>query len=170
MVAKEEKNMFFKILKSKSGQALIEFMLFVPFMLTLYSAVLTLATSINGSINQQKVVRGYFYARVKHNSTVPVPQNIAALSGISQVGMVQLGWRERSDNDNALAPCYRIKTFLGNALDEECEERSGDSTFLIRVKTAYGICGTTFVVTPGGGGTRYSTNTANQSACTNLGG
>ena len=163
--------MILKTLKSQSGQALIEFMLFVPFMLTLYSAVLTLATSINGSINQQKITRGYFYARVKHNSTVPVPQNIAFLQGITQVGMVQLGWRERAENNNALAPCYRIKTFLGNALDEECEERSGDSTFFIRVKTAYGICGTTYTINSGGGSNiRYSTNNANSSSCTNLGG
>ena len=151
---------------NEAGQALIEFLLFVPFMMTLYSAVLTLATSINGSINQQKITRGYLYARIKHNSTVPVPNNIAFLNGVTQVSMVQLGWREREINNTAVAPCYRIKTFLGNALDEECEERSGDSTFLIRVKTAYGICGTTYNITQDGN--RYSENSSNATACQNI--
>jgi hypothetical protein len=157
--------------KSKSGQALIEFILFVPFMMTLYSSILTLASSINGSINQQKHLRGYFYARVKHNSTVPVPFNIEFLNGIVNVGMVQLGWREKEQNNSAVAPCYRIKSFLGNALNEECEEQSGDSTLLIRVKTVYGICGTNYVINDAGGGEiSFSNNSANAQACMNIGG
>ncbi|MCY4523174.1 MAG: hypothetical protein OXB84_00400, partial [Halobacteriovoraceae bacterium] len=43
------------------GQALIELLVFFPFLILLIIAMLKLASAINGSINQQKAVRSYFF-------------------------------------------------------------------------------------------------------------
>ena len=48
----------------QQGQALVEFIIFLPFMLMMYTVVITLGDAINGSINQQKATRAYFYYRL----------------------------------------------------------------------------------------------------------
>ncbi|MBP9673842.1 MAG: hypothetical protein KBD63_02005 [Bacteriovoracaceae bacterium] len=139
----------------ENGQALFEFIIFLPFMLLLYAILLSIGGAINGSLNQQKAVRGYFYSRIKHNSFLPTPTDLSELVVSTKVGMSFIGWREYSDGLVPVAPCYKLMP-LGGALSsgtEKCDNTySGNqrTTQFIRVKTAYGVCSATYRVYSGG--------------------
>jgi hypothetical protein len=146
---KMKKNLKLKI-NNESGQAIFEFLLFLPLMLVLYSITLTFYSSINGSINQQKVVRGYFYNIIQNNSQVPtkeVLRDIQSKEGVTRVGMSTNGWKTDFINQSTpLAPCYKILSLSSATSQEKCDpgNKTGDSTQFVRVKTVYGICGSTF--------------------------
>mgnify|MGYP001231508587 FL=1 len=50
MVAKNKRLTF----QNEDGQSIIEFLLFLPFIIMMYSVVMSLGSAINASINQQK--------------------------------------------------------------------------------------------------------------------
>lgn len=142
MVAKKTK------ILSQKGQGLIEFLLFVPFMLMMYSVVLTISNSLNASINQQKIARSYFYYRLQNNSMFPQPGR----DGVEQseswqfFGMQIMGWAEtfQGSSSTPVAPCFKLKLPLGTVEDDGCEESySEETTQFIRVATVYGVCGAT---------------------------
>ncbi len=135
-----------KIFFNQKGQAVFEMILFLPFLMFLYTIYYTTGNSINGSINQQKAVRGYFYTLVKGNSYV-IPfvelKHFRSL-GISKVGFFSLGWDDHLTNDKPFAPCFRFSSILKNKTTEECnsgEREAPDSSRFIRVFTYYGVCG-----------------------------
>lgn len=136
-------------LKNEKGQAIIEFVLFLPLMLILYSMVMTIGNSINGAINQQKVTRSYFYFRVQNNSYVPKPfHNIAGnkpYDAWTFFGLYMFGWRENLIGQTPTATCYRLRLPLAEKQPAECDEPYSDqSSQFIKVATAYGICGANF--------------------------
>lgn len=114
--------------------------------------IYTIGNSLNGSINQQKAVRGYFYALVKGNSYLNTKADLAEFkqNGITRIGTASLGWRERSENDgkNSFAPCFSFPQLTKGGATDECDkpDRSSDSTRHIRVYTYYGVCGATYVI------------------------
>lgn len=138
MVAKED------------GQALIEFIIFLPFMAMLYFVVLSLGSSINSSINQQKVTRAFFYHRLLNNSYVTRPfysnssPNHAAFN--ETYGHYFTGWMTRLESNSPLMPCHKLNMPFAPASTDVCEESySSITTQFIRVGTVYGICGATFL-------------------------
>lgn len=136
-----------KLFKNKKGQAVFEFILFLPFMLMVYTVVVTICNAINGSINQQKAARGYLFARIKNNSNVPQVSNLNGFDGVKTAGMVTIAWRETSmEGDKPVAPCYKINSIFTSSTNQGCLDRPSDKTTtqFIRVKTAFGICGTTY--------------------------
>jgi hypothetical protein len=138
--------MLIKLFKNKKGQGLIEFLLFLPFLLVLYQITLSMGNAINGSINQQKFTRSYHFARIKNNSTIPTPQNAEQVP-FNQYGLYFTGWAYSFDGGNnvPVAPCYEFKTMLKTENNESCSDSySKDSTQLIRVQTAYGVCPATY--------------------------
>lgn len=141
------KTMMWKTLKNKKGQALFEMVLFLPFLIILYSMFYTIGNSINGSINQQKAVRGYFYSLLKGNSYVNTYADLVHFQGIAfnKIGFASVGWRERSENQGqrVFAPCFHFVNLLNAGDVEDCakRERDSDSTKIIRVYTYYGVCG-----------------------------
>ena len=66
------------ILENSEGQAIFELILFMPFLVYFVTLLFTAGNSINGSINQQKAVRGYFYHLLKGNSNLPVKLDLDA--------------------------------------------------------------------------------------------
>lgn len=140
-----------KILNEK-GQALIEFLLFLPFMLMMYSLVLSIGNAINGSINQNKVTRSYFYYRLQNNSMAPTPRRQGGAtfpSDWNTFGMAFVGWMEQfeggQDTGKPEAPCYRLRLPLGNSSTDKCAETySEETTQFIRVMTVFGVCGATY--------------------------
>ena len=60
----------------EEGQALFEFVVFLPFLLFILVLMFTLGNAINGSINQQKAARRYFFYLNKGNSTLPNASNL----------------------------------------------------------------------------------------------
>lgn len=129
---------------TQEGQALFEFIIFIPFFLLTYSLVLSIGSSINGAINQQKVTRGYFFARTKNNSTIPTPQELDLITAQSAIGMTYVGWRSDEQNQVPIAPCYKLTQFNLTTPDACLDDYTGTSTQQIRVKTVFGLCGATY--------------------------
>lgn len=130
--------------RNQKGQALIELIIFLPLMFLVYSLVAGFASAINGSINQQKITRAYFYYRIQNNSTIPIPERDMS---VSKTGMFFIGWREKfAQGDNPVMTCYKISLPLGQTDDKSCDEAyEENSTQFIRIGTVYGVCGGTYV-------------------------
>jgi hypothetical protein len=137
-----------EISKNEDGQALIEFLIFLPFMLMMYSVSMSISNAINASINQQKIARSYFYYRLSNNSTFPRPRRDTAEPSTSWkvFGFQIMGWSEKLLDQNPVAPCFKFNVPLGDGQEDGCEDTySGASTQFIRVKTVYGVCGATYI-------------------------
>lgn len=132
---------------SEEGQALIEFILFLPFIVMMYSVVISVSSSINASINQQKITRGYFYYRVQNNSMVPKPRSDSRYLLASQFrtfSMQSTIWGEKLVGDTPSRACFKFQLPVKDS-DDACDESySGQTTSFIRVGTVYGVCGATF--------------------------
>lgn len=140
-----------RILNKEEGQALIEFLLFFPFLLMMYSVTLSIANSINASINQQKVTRGYFYYRLQNNSMAPTPyRGEGDDNPFTRFGQYVNLWGEKAIDKIPVAACFKFNVPLGDREEDVCEESySEQTTQYIRVGTAYGICGATYQNTQG---------------------
>jgi hypothetical protein len=143
-----------KILKEEDGQGLIEFFLFLPFILMMYSICLSLVSSLNASINQQKVARGYFYYKMQNNSLVPGPRRdgVRPEASWQRYGMHINIWAESFMNggDQPKATCFKFEVPLGKKEGDSCDQAYKEKTTqYIRVATAYGICGATYNNTGG---------------------
>ncbi len=159
-----------KIFQNQKGQALFELIIFLPFLIFLYSIYYTTGNSISGSINQQKAVRGYFYSLTRGNSYLNTMQELESFGdkGIKTVGFSALGWREKSTNggQNAFAPCFKFSSLLKNESTEECDsserEEEGSSRY-IRVFTFYGVCGPVYTESSDSSGVFYKIDPGFQS-------
>lgn len=138
---------------NQKGQALIELVVFLPLMFTLYSMISGFAGAINGSINQQKATRAYFYYRVQNNPFVPKPDEGDTHLNWSHFGMFFVGWMDQMQAESPVSPCYRVSIPMANNATEPCDQAyTEETTQYIRVGTAYGICGATYARAPGGSG------------------
>ena len=135
-----------KKLLSEKGQALVEFMLFLPFMLIMYTLVLSVSSSINGAINQQKVTRGFFYYRAMNNSVMPKPRRGENFYQKFRIfGMQVSGWKIKTIGDSPVLACYKFRVPMSAGVeDQNCDERyPAGFTQFVRVGTVYGICAET---------------------------
>lgn len=135
--------------QKQKGQSIFEFLVFVPFLLLLLQAFMRVGGAINGSINQQKHLRGYFYYKLKNSSYFPTLSDLSQLGQISQVGYSAFGWNEELvQNRNPKAPCYKLSSFFGEPIDTcgELTERASQKSQHIRVYTVYGLCGGVFTL------------------------
>lgn len=136
-----------KLIKNKKGQALIELIIFLPLMFMIYSLIAGFASAINGSINQQKITRAYFYFRIQNNSTTPAPDYPGQVyKNWQKFGMFFIGWRAKFvNNDNPSMPCYKVSLPMGANSEDSCDDSYDEpSSQFIRVGTVYGICGGTY--------------------------
>ena len=133
--------------RNQNGQALIELIIFLPLMFMFYSMIGGFANAINGSINQQKITRAYFYYRVQNNSTLPKPDKEKTYRNWKTFGMYIIGWKDyfAAGGESPVAPCYELKLPTGRGTSDKCEEAYPQATTqLIRVQTVYGVCGATY--------------------------
>ena len=145
--------MIMVVKKNQKGQALIELIVFLPLMFSLYSMISGFAGAINGSINQQKATRAYFYYRVQNNPYVPKPDAGDTHLNWQEFGMFWVGWMDEMQADNPISPCYRVSIPMADNTPEQCSQPyTKDTTQYIRVGTAYGICGATYSRATGGSG------------------
>lgn len=131
--------------KNEDGQAILEFLVFLPLFLLFVGLIVGLGSAINGSINQQKAVRGYFFYTAQNNSMIPKPDYINnPKDGWRSFGMYFIGWYDRIDGNQPIAPCYKIPVPLDSG-DNVCDDSYSElTTQLIRVGTVFGICGATY--------------------------
>ena len=159
--------------KDQGGQSVFEFIIFVPFLFVLFAVLVSIVGSINGSINQQKVTRGYFFLRLAHNSTEPNPKslNIFWGTGNKRVGLLATGWALKDAASSPSANCYKIRGFVGELpAGEGCEDKVSESSdasvsTFIKVKTLYGLCGTTYVPDPNSGSLTDRSSLNNLASC-----
>ena len=146
------------IVSNQRGQALFEMIIFIPFLIFLYTIYSTTGNSISSSINQQKAVRGYFYSLNKGNSYLNTYADLERFrdKSIQMVGFSAIGWREKSKGggDVSFAPCFKFSTMLKNGATEDCDDSSRESdsdgnstTRIIRIFTYYGVCGPVYSAT-----------------------
>lgn len=134
-------------LHSERGQGILEFLVFLPFMLMMYSVTMSLSNAINASINQQKIARAYWHYRNLNNSTIPRPRRDGQKDSWKIFGMQIMGWAEKLEGgkNTPFAPCFKFVLPLGEDASDKCEETyTGVSSQFIRVQTVYGICGATY--------------------------
>jgi hypothetical protein len=130
---------------NEKGQALIELIIFLPLMFMFYSMISGFANAINGSINQQKIARSYFYYRLQNNSTIPKPDADGVYKNWSTFGMFFIGWKDYFESEKPVAPCYQLTIPLKANETDTCKTKySTPSSLFIRVQTVYGACGATY--------------------------
>ena len=118
---------------------------FFPLLALLFFYFLNVTASINGAINQQKITRAYFFARLKNNSLYPFSHDVIS-SDWSYAGMSFIGWSEKfNNNDEPLMPCYLAKVPFFSTQETACSNQySGKATNYIRVGTVFGLCGSSY--------------------------
>jgi len=148
-----------KKIAQQRGQALVEFIIFLPLMLAMYTLVVTLGDAINGSINQQKSTRAYFYFRMQNSPNITRPFRLGPAKfyeSWQSFGHFWLGWTdylEGGANGQPVAPCYKLNLPFGTGSGDKCDESySRETTPFIRVGTVYGACGATYGKSSGAGG------------------
>lgn len=137
----------FKRKRNQKGQGIVEFLIFLPFIIMMYSVTMSLSNAINASINQQKITRAYWHYRNMNNSTIPRPRRRGSetTNNWNKFGMEVMGWSERIEGDTPVAPCYKFVLPLGESDGDVCDESySGQSSQFIRVQTVYGMCGVSY--------------------------
>lgn len=133
------------MLSNNKGQALFEFIAFMPFLLMLYSVTLTISNSLNASINQQKTTRSYFFYINQNDSRFPSADRNSA-QPFSQFSMSIIGWAKEFEGQVPVAPCFELKAPIGDIEGDECAAAySEDKTQFIRVGTVFGICGASYL-------------------------
>lgn len=141
MVVREEKE---KFIMDERGQAFFEMIMFVPFMLFLFTLIVTFGNSVNGAINQNKITRGFFYATTRNNSYGMTFSTLSSLQGrgVGNAGLHVIGYRDTAEGENPFGACYRINRFFGGRKEEECKDpiRGAEESSYIRVFTFYGVC------------------------------
>ncbi len=131
----------------EKGQAIFEFILFLPFFFILYVVLSSVAGAINGSINQQKVTRGYFYYVLKHNSFAPRRDELNGFQGrFNSLAGYAFGHAVRLEGEQPVATCYQNAALTNISARENCEDRdtTGPTKF-IRLYTAFGVCTQSFI-------------------------
>ena len=133
-------------LNNEKGQAIFEFVVFLPLLLVLMTVMLTTGNAINASINQQKATRGYFFNIIQNNSRIPIKvdlDNLAA-NAVNRVSAFSIGWRTKEVGGAAsLAACTKYNTLFGSInADETCDEPVLDDnkSQYIRIFTFFGVC------------------------------
>lgn len=133
--------------QKESGQALIELIIFLPLIVTLYSVISGFANSINGSINQQKIARSYYYYRIQNNSTTPSPISVQNdFQRWSYFSIFFIGWKDYDKNQGSpVMPCYKVSIPFKDNPNDKCDEAySSEKSLWVKVGTVYGTCGATF--------------------------
>lgn len=141
--------MVVKSLHEEDGQSIFEFIIFLPLFIFMFVSIFTIGDSINGSINQQKAVRRYFFYIYKGNSTVPSARSLNFFlqqGEVKRAGVASVGWREKAGSGGgslSFATCYPLPTLFSDSEDSDCfapvedEERSN----FVRIYTQFGLCG-----------------------------
>ena len=137
---------------NEKGQSIFEFIIFLPFMIFLLTVIISVGNSINGSINQQKAVRRYFFYIYKGNSTIPTATDLSffARQGLQQVGVSSVGWREKAgssgETSSSFGTCYPFNTLFSENKDDECDAPAlvDNKSNFVRLFTFFGICGETY--------------------------
>ena len=139
---------------NQKGQSIFEFIVFVPFLILMLQVFMNVGGSINGSINQQKAVRSYFFHKLKNSSFFPSLNDLTNLSGIENVSYSAFGWsKELVGGKQPKAPCYLLNNFFGEPIDtcDDLTEKGEGKSQFVRVYSVFGLCTGVFTKNDSGG-------------------
>ena len=132
----------------EEGQAVFEFVIFIPLFIFLILIIYVIGNSINASINQQKMTRAYFYFITSHNSFAPAYGILEGSSSLNHISQDSIGWREKGQEESPVAGCFSLPTFFGgNKSDNNCDlspDTKDNKIKMIRIYTVYGTCTATY--------------------------
>lgn len=149
-----EKDKLLNHIQNEEGQAIFEFVIFLPIMIVFYQAIVSIAGSINGSINQQKATRAIVYSRAKGSPLIPMRRIMERQfneEGMQFTGIHTFVYADDfggGGGNTPIAHCYKVPAF-GTYEPEECDQPYDDddnSSPHIVPKTAYGLCGQSYIV------------------------
>ena len=134
------------MLKKNDGQALFEFIVFLPFIVIFLNLFFNISGAINSSINQQKATRGFFFRMVQNNSFFPDYDTLRSRLGrLNTASFYAIGFAEELvDGKEPKATCYRVPSFMGRDIDSCDKVGDGSKSQFVRVYTTFGICGASF--------------------------
>jgi hypothetical protein len=134
---------------NQKGQALFELIIFLPLLLYMIKILFDYGDSINHSINQLKVVRGYYHYVNANDSNLPnlmFAQDFAQRGVLGHIGSDAYAWSSTKTTNgvNPTGSCVKIFSFLGSGISgDECldpQVEDGNKTQFIRSFSAYGVC------------------------------
>jgi len=152
-------------MNNEKGQAIFEFIVFLPMVLILCGLLVVTGNSINASINQQKATRSYFFQFIQNDSRLPNKRILTRWGtsvGLRKVGHFSLGWTEKLEGSTPFTACFRYNAMFGDIKpDETCDEPDieENKSSYIRPATAFGVCGDSYVAEPlQGSGAQFRPN------------
>lgn len=166
-----------KFKRQEDGQAIFELLIFLPFLIFMLTSLHSIGNAINGSINQQKSTRGYFYFGHRGDSKLPTNPKLInhSILTVRTFGFAAIGWREKpgagAGSDTSFATCYQITTPLGKQSNATCDEpKISESTAeFIRVYTFYGVCSADYSkMTNSSNFQPFFYSTGNDTICANI--
>lgn len=141
MVVKEKKR------SKQSGQALIEFMLLIPILMTFLWYMMHVSVAINKSIVAQKHVRSHVFLRIMNHPRGPQhePDMTSQDRSAYFIGVANEVLPSTGTFDTQTAPV--VKLGIGfkpkdkpGAVDDDGEPEPDTLRQRVRVRTAFGIC------------------------------
>lgn len=125
--------------------------IFLPFLIFIFTIFYTVGNALSGTINQQKAVRGYYYQLVKGNSYLVPPSDLNDYkdAGMEKIGFFAIGWTETDGNTKLTGNCFKFSSMLKSGSTEECESGARDpaeQSSFVRTFTMYGVCGPIYSV------------------------
>ncbi len=133
--------------KNEKGQAIFELIIFLPIFLFLIKSLFDYGDAINLGINQLKVVRGYYFYSVSHDTMVPNAKFLEDFknNGVNHVSLDAFSWSLDTIAESGGSPvgaCVKVYGFLGNEIEEECREANpvDRKTQFIRIYSSFGVC------------------------------
>ena len=135
------------MLNKKDGQALFEFIVFLPFIVIFLNLFFSISGSINSSINQQKATRGFYFRMIQNNSFIPDFNTLSTrLGNVETASFYAIGYAEELvEGKEPKAVCYRVPTFMGEDIDNCDRHGTGGKSQFVRVFTVFGICGPSYL-------------------------
>ncbi len=137
--------------KNEKGQAIFELIIFLPIFLFLIKSLFDYGDAINLSINQLKVVRGYYFYSVSHDTMLPSAKFLEDFknNGVNHVSLDAFSWSLDTIAESGGSPvgaCVKVYGFLGNEIEEECREANpvDRKTQFIRIYSSFGVCSGTW--------------------------
>ena len=142
-----------EILQKQKGQAIFELIVFLPLFLYMTKVMFDYGDAINHSINQNKVVRGYYFYTISNDSNAPNLAfsndfyNDGGLIGPDAViGQDSYAWSVESTlgGQKPKGSCVKVPGFMSSSpADSECLESTeivDKKTSFIRSYSAFGVC------------------------------
>lgn len=153
---------------NQKGQALFELIIFLPLFLYMVKVLFDYGDAINNSINQLKVVRGYYFYTISNDSNAPnrlfsktfYDRGISGNQALLSLDAYSWSLQSTVGDVRPIGSCVKVSGFLGGENNtDECASPNvvEEKTQFIRAYSAFGVCTGTWI-NVGSGSPLYALN------------